>query len=165
VNETLDLQPSRAKEFVMNRYMLMACALAAGVGLMLAYHAGEDAWADCTGCTEEPMVAWDTSPTSTDATQDYFDVDLQFEWAYPDVPNIGAIEFDGDNSVNILTDNQQYPLTIYPAYFFPECCNGSVEVQVTGYLESNPGNGTLSLLGWCWDPFRENTKDVTVIDG
>jgi hypothetical protein len=50
-----------------------------------------------------------------------------------------------------------------PAYFFPSTEGGSVDVTWTGRLDSDESNGSIQTKGWCWPPYAEHTKTVTVI--
>lgn len=112
-------------------------------------------------CNTSDLVGWYYSPPSTTAASNgAFDVNMGLAWAYKSTSNpwIGAVEYD-TSSTNIAT------VDYTPAYFFPSQCVDDVVIEAEGFLDTDCSNGTLKTLGWVVDPYREDTKILTVYEG
>jgi hypothetical protein len=106
-------------------------------------------------CPTWHFCAWRTSPTSDTATtaglwntgaSPGWTGDLQLNWEFPSIPEIGGAEISTTGSANIVS------VAYNPSYFYPTSCVGSVGINASGDLIDDDADGTLESKGWVWEP-------------
>lgn len=117
--------------------------------------------ADCADPSFPDHVAWENSlayPATTQADSDKsFSSNQRFHWCYTSTPFMGAAEFQSAQSYNV--EGVGYS----PAYWFPSTNGGSVPVTWSGSLSNREQDGSVTTLGWCWSPYAEDYRTVTVL--
>lgn len=142
-----------------NSILKIGCVVALLGAVMMSGRVLEQAWA-CSSSSEvifNDLTVPSEVHTTFDGEHDVFDFQLTFNWLYPDIPNIGVMEWDDTASSEI--DSVSYD----PAYFYPSECTGGLAIQATGDLVGgNENDGVLVTDGWCWDPLETDTKTVII---
>jgi len=111
-------------------------------------------------CPSSDSVVWSPATAQTSDVNGNFTYNDSFlVWTFREQPFIGAAEIDDAQSENITS--VQYT----PAYFFPEHCQGAVEIDIAGTISGT--SATLVTLGWVWDsgdppPYAEAYQTLTI---
>jgi len=139
-------------------FYLAALMLLAVSGLFLANV--HDALASC-GTSDD--VDWSPNSAGTDATAGAFTYDGPlFSWTFRETPFIGVAEIHPNvASTNIASSSYD------PAYWFPNNCQGAIQIAISGTLSNPNSSGTLITRGYCWDsgspsPYAEDRFDLSI---
>jgi hypothetical protein len=140
---------------------IFVSVVAALVALAMSFTTYRPVQADCLDPDAPDWVAWDTTReqrtnASCVGTVAKFSREQRLHWCYTSAPTTGAFEYvdvDNDNVTGV---------TYEPAYFFPTSNAGSVLVKWKGELNDSRLDGSIQTKGWCWPPYAEAFRTVTV---
>jgi hypothetical protein len=143
------------------RCFVLGCGAILLLALAVSTVKMESVRADCFFPQTPDWVQWENNLPYPDETQAEengdFSSDQKLDWCYTNSPTHGAVEMVVAESDNV--ENVQYS----PAYFFPRTNFGSVVINWSGNLDDPDEDGTLTTLGWCWPPYAEHTKTLTIL--